>query len=1022
MVSLKQLYEWFATGKFPTEPQFQEQFKSFWHKSERLPLTQILGLQEEIAKATTNFKGYHTSLDALLLAHPQNQNRKDFFAWVGSPYPGTVYKVFANGGAWTDTGEVPTQEEIDLTEYAKAKNNTGELVVYAPDGKIITKEITQEETTTPSNFAVSEFKKDVFELPELIEVVPMAIPGTVASGVTANYWLTFENWHLMSGKTINSIKVSIKQSGTFSVMLCKQGSTNATLIKKYNVITGINDLDINVSLKDDEFLGFLNVGDTAIMFRPTNVDVLTGGIYYFNSNIGAWETMTTASISIGLYQFRTDIQISDIVRQNGKGIKVDGTIIDAANLFLSEVKVQGAEIVNLQVTPNLDGTGGAFFDENDSYISGYTFKHGQSAQGERKNINVPVNATVLKFSYGTDEIMEQNKYPLFDYVFVKYGNSIVSRIIALEGKTDSNGGGSIPTNSEEREQSTLQPSLIIENTYQGDETLKQLVDCNCIVYKGLKKGRKYQLKYGKRFVSSVDNSPLADRSYIGVYRSFQNSLTQKVDANILGSGTKEVEFVPQYDCDICFNIKLTTRTWSIDITDTLKVVEIKGEDNEISIVDRSILLNDRDLTNITSISIEEPKWCVLDFMTPLFLIKSADERVNCVIEYRDSNNIKFQFIGETARQGNSTVARNYGKQNYKFKMKTLNGDKLTLQMGDWLPRSSFQVKANFVDITQVRNGGSALFITEVWKTRGRAYLPWLKYDPSEDSASKRFGLRGKGIIGSIPCVLMQYGGFYGNYTFNLNAFADNYELSSKTNPLGRVYKGGAGNGFISVSKLPWEEVVSDTEANDMTDETFEPMKNLTNWLISCRNNQAKYKTEFEQHFNLNSAIDYYLILWFGDIFDDTVNNMMLYTNDSQIFHFLFWDMDTCFGVGYQGVNHRPHNVETKPTSDSNLWRHFEASFMDELKLRYKELRDLGVFSVDTVDQTYGALSRRFPVGAYEKDVERWGSEIPSNWTKGTVVPTEIGNVTSNGSSSIAQMLDWTEKRIPFLDDKFGYNQ
>lgn len=149
MVSLKQLFEWFTTGKFPTEAQFAEQFKSFWHKSERIDQSSVLGLpdtladkatKEDLANATTNFKGYHTSLAALLAIHPQNENIKDFFAWVGSPYPGTVYKVFANGGAWTDTGEVPTQQEIDLAEYLRIENLTktlGDSEIKAPSEKAV---------------------------------------------------------------------------------------------------------------------------------------------------------------------------------------------------------------------------------------------------------------------------------------------------------------------------------------------------------------------------------------------------------------------------------------------------------------------------------------------------------------------------------------------------------------------------------------------------------------------------------------------------------------------------------------------------------------------------------------------------------------------------------------------------------------------------------------------------------------------------------------------------------------------
>lgn len=124
MASLQQIFGWFSRGLFPTQDQYKQTFSSFWHRSERLPIEQILGLQEEIDKVTTKFKGYHTTLAELQAEYPQADNKKDYFAWVGTPYPGTVWKVYADGGAWTDTGEVPTQEEIDLAEYAKKEELT----------------------------------------------------------------------------------------------------------------------------------------------------------------------------------------------------------------------------------------------------------------------------------------------------------------------------------------------------------------------------------------------------------------------------------------------------------------------------------------------------------------------------------------------------------------------------------------------------------------------------------------------------------------------------------------------------------------------------------------------------------------------------------------------------------------------------------------------------------------------------------------------------------------------------------
>lgn len=105
--------------------------------------------KEELANATDKFKGYHPSLAELQAAYPQAQNLKDFFAWVGAAYPGTVWKVNADKGAWTDTGKVPPQPQVDLANYIKKGN--------------ITENITKDKDTIPSNFAVNILKSKLYD-------------------------------------------------------------------------------------------------------------------------------------------------------------------------------------------------------------------------------------------------------------------------------------------------------------------------------------------------------------------------------------------------------------------------------------------------------------------------------------------------------------------------------------------------------------------------------------------------------------------------------------------------------------------------------------------------------------------------------------------------------------------------------------------------------------------------------------------------------------------------------------------
>lgn len=49
MASLKEILSWFEKNKYPTQEQFKESWTSFWHKSEKMPMEQVVGLQDELS-------------------------------------------------------------------------------------------------------------------------------------------------------------------------------------------------------------------------------------------------------------------------------------------------------------------------------------------------------------------------------------------------------------------------------------------------------------------------------------------------------------------------------------------------------------------------------------------------------------------------------------------------------------------------------------------------------------------------------------------------------------------------------------------------------------------------------------------------------------------------------------------------------------------------------------------------------------------------------------------------------------
>lgn len=71
---------------------------------------------EKVKSATTKFKGYFISETGLKSKYPSPKEGDT--AWVGEPYPGTVYDVQTDG-QWHNTGKAPDTGSVELQDYAK---------------------------------------------------------------------------------------------------------------------------------------------------------------------------------------------------------------------------------------------------------------------------------------------------------------------------------------------------------------------------------------------------------------------------------------------------------------------------------------------------------------------------------------------------------------------------------------------------------------------------------------------------------------------------------------------------------------------------------------------------------------------------------------------------------------------------------------------------------------------------------------------------------------------------------------
>ena len=63
---------------------------------------------EELIEKIINFKGYWSSVEELNDYYYTDLNKKGWYAWVGTPYPGEVYVVLNDATEWVNTGQVPS--------------------------------------------------------------------------------------------------------------------------------------------------------------------------------------------------------------------------------------------------------------------------------------------------------------------------------------------------------------------------------------------------------------------------------------------------------------------------------------------------------------------------------------------------------------------------------------------------------------------------------------------------------------------------------------------------------------------------------------------------------------------------------------------------------------------------------------------------------------------------------------------------------------------------------------------------
>lgn len=374
--------------------------------------------------------------------------------------------------------------------------------------------------------------------------------------------------------------------------------------------------------------------------------------------------------------------------------------------------------------------------------------------------------------------------------------------------------------------------------------------------------------------------------------------------------------------------------------------------------------------------------------------------------------MKFDYYSKTATyhgyvdikcQGNSSMAypkKNFTIKPYKDKAKT---SKLKIDFKGWGKQSKFVLKANWIDITHMRNVVSARLWGDIVKTRAdytTALPELLRTSPNQ------------GAIDGFPVLVYSNGVYQGRYTLNIpkDKWMSNMDDTLDTHCIlcGENYQSGC---FRALPQI---------NGNDWTDELHDvvPAAIKTSWTNAIKfvmnSTDAEFKANLGNYFDVNSLIDYLLYGIVSTGLDAFGKNQIYFTYDGIKWIASMYDMDSTWGLWWNGSKFVGTDYAREDFQDLKdegngvtkqgnlLYLRLQQLFIPQLKTRYAELRK-DVLSVSHIIQKFEEFNDVCPKDIVQEDYASTTGE-----GKFTGIPSKTTN-------NIQQLRSYINARLTYVD-------
>lgn len=185
---------------------------------------------------------------------------------------------------------------------------------------------------------------------------------------------------------------------------------------------------------------------------------------------------------------------------------------------------------------------------------------------------------------------------------------------------------------------------------------------------------------------------------------------------------------------------------------------------------------------------------------------------------------------------------------------------------------------------------------------------------------------------------------------------------------------------------------------------------------------AKFKNEFENHFEKSSVIFYYLFTELFLMVDSRAKNAFPSFLGGDKWCFLPYDFDTAIGINNEGALVFDYSLEDTDTTSSGadvfngqqsvLWINLRQAFFDDIKSMYQTLRSTGKLSYSVVENMFENHQNKWCEAIFNEDA--WFKYIDPLVEDGTGAYLAMAQ-----GSKAEQRKWWLYNRFRYMDSKYN---